>query len=354
MKTLPCILWVLTVGGGGLACVGAPAVALDAGLDAGLRVDGGLPDDAGPGHEERVVLRAAPCVKAAASATRCESYEVTCGGAAPALVDVAVFEPAASVPRRGVILFGSGGGGTGFFNFPRRQELLQAGYVVLDRRWLAAEGWFDGATEGPPQAACRYAALARHFKRTLAPALPLCATGNSGGSAELVYALAWRDLGPSLAFALPTSGPFHRLDLMCQGQGDAAWVAEADALRAQLCPGCVGRGYQAGGGILSLLDASFGAGAPCSAPGPGDLARLRAASPIGGSSLAALRAPPIHFLVGQLDENAFAAFVGALHGELLAAGADASLAFLPDVGHELDQFPAGAERVRDELLAHCR
>jgi hypothetical protein len=291
------------------------------------------------------------CERVGSAATRCDAYEVTCGGATPARVDVAVFEP--PTPSKGVVIFGSGGGGTGFYNYPGRRELLDAGYTILERRWLAAEGWFSGATEGPAQASCRFAALLAHLKTTLAPDIPLCATGNSGGSAELVYALTWHDAASSLAFAMPTSGPFHRLDLICQGALDPSWVTEADALRESLCPDCEGDGYQAGPGILRLIDASFG-GPRCSAPTPSDLATLRAASPDIGPFADDLAALPVAFKVGKLDQNAFAAFVGALNRELAALGADVDLAFLSGVGHEMDKYELGVTALRDALLAHCR
>jgi len=91
---------------------------------------------------ESVVLRAQPCEKQPASATKCESFEVTCGGADPAIVDLVYFEPS-GVPSKGAIIFGSGGDGTGFYNFTQRKALTDAGFTVLDRRWPA--GWFTGA-----------------------------------------------------------------------------------------------------------------------------------------------------------------------------------------------------------------
>ncbi len=301
---------------------------------------------------ESVRPRSEGCERASPSVTRCESFEIQCADGSPAIVDVAVFEPEPGLPRKGVVIFGSGGGGTGFYNFPLRKRLTDAGYTLLERRWLAAEGWFSGASEGPPQASCRLAALLRHYKRTLADELPLCATGNSGGSAELVYALTWHDAAQSLAFAMPTSGPFHRLDLFCQGQNDSAWVERADELR-NLCSGCVGTGYQAGGGVITLLDASFDE-APCSNPGADGLGILRAASPDIGPSIPGLGSLPIHLKVGKLDEKAYAVFVAALAEELEKTRANVTLEFVDHVGHEMDQFEDGARMIADELLAHCK
>lgn len=310
-------------------------------------------DDGGRAFDESVRVRTEPCEKAAPQATRCESYEIVCGGASPAVVDVAYFEPPAGVAKKGVVLFGSGGGGTGFYNFPARDALTGAGYTLVDRRWTADRGWFDGAKAGPQEAACRYAALARYVKRTHAPSVPLCATGNSGGSAELVYALAWNGLASSLAFAMPTSGPFHRLDLFCQGQTDSAWVTETSALWSA-CPGCVGKGTQAGGGVISLLDASFGGSPMCSSPGAAGLATLLAKSPVKGPDVPRMGRLPVHLKVGALDEAAYPIFSAALHRELGAAGVNVSYEVLAGVGHEMDKYDEGVKAIRDSLLTGCK
>ena len=226
------------------------------------------------------------------------------------------------------------------------------GFTVVDRRWVT--GWFEGATDGPQQAACRGAALVRFLKTSLAPSAPLCATGNSGGSAELGYELTWQHAGASLDFAMPSSGPFHRLDLGCQGDSDADWPAECAALKAADCPDCASKGCQLSGGVQSLLDLSFGSATRCSAPTGTDLDTLKAASPVDGPYAATLDGVPTHFLEGKLDPGPYMPLSTALHDALKASGADVEITYVDGADHEIDQSTEGAHAILDNLVASCK
>ncbi len=304
----------------------------------------------GMAMNEMVTLRAQPCAMQPGAATKCESYEVVCGGAPPAIVDVAYYVPPGGATK-GAIIFGSGGEGTGYYNFVQRNALLAAGFTVLDRRW--PNGWFTGATEGPQQAACRYAALARYLKENVAKDKLLCATGNSGGSAEIGYAVTWQQAGAVLDFAMPTSGPFHRLDYACQGGLDATWTAECAALKASTCPDCVSAQCQLGAGPRTLMDVSFGGVTRCTAPGAGDLNILRAASPGVGPNSATLDGAAVHFLIGKLDPGAYQPLVTSLFNTLKAKGANVKLTYVTGAEHEMDKTVEGATAIRDTLLAEC-
>lgn len=311
---------------------------------------GGSGGSGGGSAGESVVLRAQPCEKQPASATKCESFEVTCGGADPAIVDLVYFEPS-GVPSKGAIIFGSGGDGTGFYNFTQRKALTDAGFTVLDRRWPA--GWFTGAQDGPQQAACRYASLARYVKTNVVKDKLLCATGNSGGSAELGYALTWQGVGKVLNFAMPSSGPFHRLDYACNGALDAMWTAECATIKAASCPDCLSTGCQLGNGPRALIDLSFGGATRCSNAMGNDVALLKAASPELGPNAATLDGAAVHFLVGKLDPGAYEPLVTALHDSLKAKGAKVQLTYVAGAAHEMDQSVEGGTAIRDTLLAEC-
>lgn len=301
--------------------------------------------------DESVIQLDVPCEKSPPAATRCERYEVTCEGLDPAIVDLAIYEPKPGTESKGTILFGSGGEGTGFYNYTQSKALLDAGYTIVDRRWPA--GWFTGGTDGPQQAACRLAALIRHLRANPPASGPLCATGNSGGSAELGYALTWQDAGPSLDFAMPTSGPFHRLDLACQGKSDATWPAECDALRQATCPDCASKTCELANGPSTLMDKAF-AGAPrCTAPGPGDLEILHDRSPALGPSIAGLGALPIHMMIGMDDDGAYEPLATALHDALKAAGAAVDIAYITGAPHEFDMTVPGGDAIREALLTRC-
>lgn len=298
---------------------------------------------------ESVTVRPQACEKQPPSATKCESLEVVCEGLEPAVVDVAYFEPAGAV--KGAIIFGSGGDGTGFYNFVQRNALINAGFTIVDRRWPA--GWFTGGKEGPQQAACRYAALARYIKAQVVPDKLLCATGNSGGSAELGYALTWQGAGKVLDMALPTSGPFHRLDYACNGAADAAWTAECTALKTSSCPDCLSTGCQLGNGPRALIDLSFGGGMRCSMAQAADMALLKAASPEIGPNTPMLDGSNVHFAVGKLDPGAYEPLVTSLYNTLSTKGAKVKLSYVAGAAHEMDQSVEGASFIRDTLLAEC-
>jgi hypothetical protein len=154
---------------------------------------------------ESVSKRAAACSGAPGAASRCEAYDVVCEGLPAAVVEVAYYNRTAGTSDKGSIVFGSGGDGTGFYNYTQTKRLLDAGYNVIDRRWPA--GWFTAGTAGPQQTACRLAALLRYLRASVAPTGAFCATGNSGASAwRLLVELALHELDVVLTDApLPPS-----------------------------------------------------------------------------------------------------------------------------------------------------
>lgn len=301
--------------------------------------------------DETVTPLQTPCSKIPPKSTKCESFEVVCEGLVPAVVDLATYEPPAGAAIKGTIVFGSGGEGTGFYNFAQMNDLLDAGYRVIDRRW--PEGWFTNGTDGPQQTACRLAAVLRHLRATVAAEGALCATGNSGGSAELGYALTWQGAGASLDFAMPTSGPFHRLDLACQGEADAAWPGQCAETLASSCADCASMQCQLGSGPRVLIDKSFSPTPKCTAPAEGDLEILKARSPELGPHIAGLGGLPIRFLIGKLDTGAYAPLTQSLTDSLLAAGASVEISYVAGADHEMDTSVEGSDAIRDALLESC-
>lgn len=310
--------------------------------------DRGAPPDGGPAAGERVLPTGQPCARAPRDATACEQLEITCGGAPARTLELLTY--AATAPARGAILFGSGTTGEGYYNFRGREALQRAGWSVLERRWVG--GWFEGSTEGPAQAACGLAALIRHLRAALPPDHALCATGNSGGSVELGYALTWLGAGAALDFALPTSGPFHRLDLACQGDADDAWGAECLARIQAGCPDCAAAACEVGG-PRRHLDASYGGAPRCTAPGPDDLDRLRADSPTQGPDAPALGGVPALILIGAQDDGAYFPLADALVEHLADRGAAIELQVVAGAGHDLDTTPPGEQAIRQALLTRC-
>jgi hypothetical protein len=335
-----------------------PAASPDAGdlPDAAASVaDAGLPG----AIEVRPLATACP-ERSPAGAT-CRVLEVTCGGLEPVQVALHAYALPAGVAQRGVIVLGSGGGGTGLWSGPASADatvadLGRAGFLVLERQWLVdrERGWFANASgAGVPVAACRLTSLLRwidaEYRRD---AQPLCATGNSGGSAELAFAVLRAGAGAVLDLAVPSSGPFHRMDLACDGRTDRAWQTECAALTARNCPSCQNRGCSLGGGPRALIDGAYGMRTPCTGRStPIDVPLLTQDSPLVPGLV--LPQTKVVLLIGEQDPGGYAPLSAALYEGLAAQGVDVAFESEPATGHEFQSTEAGAERIEAVLLREC-
>ena len=159
----------------------------------------------------------------------CRSLEVTCPELPAIQVQLRISEPAAGTAQRGTIIFGTGGGGTGFFAQPDLFLSLQnLGFRVIDRAW--ANTWYGGG-KGIRKGACRYATLATWIRDNIHTGAAFCATGNSGGAAEVGHAMVTYGREAIFDHVMPTGGPaVARLDYACRGHNNPAWLAQCDAL----------------------------------------------------------------------------------------------------------------------------
>lgn len=299
--------------------------ALDASTDGGFAADVPITDDAGESDADRdggavvelpplgeVRVLETPCPRRSqlSEGQRCEHVEVDCQAVAdiPTIrAELRISDPSGS--PRGTIWLGSGARGGSFYaddgpSGDLVRGLVAEGYRVVERGWDASEhpgGWFT-ATDGVRSASCRSATLIAHVHaRHRAEGTPLCASGNSGGSVELAYAMsAWR-ADRFLTLAAPTSGPVHRLDLGCAGSSDATWLRECGELatrHALLGPpagSCVFTGPE------RFVDESFGGATTCSAPAGGDLPILQADSLVGPGRVVHFPTTRVRFLFGDRD-----------------------------------------------------
>lgn len=328
---------------------------------------GDLPDaaasvaDAGEPSAPVVRPLATACPERSPAGATCRALEVTCGGLEPVQVALHAYALPAGVAQRGVIVLGSGGGGTGLWSGPASADatiadLGRAGFLVLERQWLVdrERGWFATTTgAGVPVAACRLASLLgwidTEYRRD---AQPLCATGNSGGSAELAFAVLRAGAGAVLDLAVPSSGPFHRMDLACDGRADRTWQTECAALTARHCPSCQNRGCALGGGPRALIDGAYGLRTPCTGRStPIDAPLLTQDSPLVPGL--ALPQTKVVLLIGEQDPGGYAPLSAALYEGLVAQGIDAAFESEPETGHEFQSTEAGAEHIEAVLLREC-
>jgi hypothetical protein len=131
---------------------------------------------------------------------------------------------------KGTVILAVGNGGTGWYDQFYQQgatvvsNLVNAGFTAAQINFptptTGGQGWLTGPG-GPRKLACRYATTALWIYNTATihqggTGGPLCATGNSGGSAAIAYALAHYGLGSIFSMVEPTSGPpMSRLDQGC-------------------------------------------------------------------------------------------------------------------------------------------
>jgi hypothetical protein len=124
----------------------------------------------------------------------------------------------------GTIVFGAGGDGVGYydqmFTYGKTavSSVLSGGFTAAQINFNGSSaGWMTGPG-GPRKLACRYASVAQWVYDNIRPSTTeaLCATGNSGGSAAIGYALAHYGLYSIFSMVELTSGPPQsRIDYGC-------------------------------------------------------------------------------------------------------------------------------------------
>jgi hypothetical protein len=170
----------------------------------------------------------------------CYQMTVSCPGVADITTYLKVNNPT-NTPI-GTVLFGVGTGGSGLYDDPGSsgfsdgettvQNVLAGNFNTVQVSFGApftptqTNGWLQGPG-GVRRLACRYATIAtwvyNNPKRinpnpnnTATTSAPMCATGNSGGSGAVAYAVSEYGMGPQFAMIEPTSGPpMTRIDQGC-------------------------------------------------------------------------------------------------------------------------------------------
>ena len=299
-------------------------------------------------------------------------YAATVSGCigVPAMdVEVLVAEPP-SLPAKGTIIFGSGGGGGAFYEdagygnkttVEMLERLRMKGYRIVERAWDSPPQtgqWFEG-TAGPHVNSCRYGTLSSWVKTKFHQNQgKFCGTGNSGGSVELAYALTHQGGGEIFDYALFTSGPAWRFDYQCDAVPGAAWQAECDQILA-------GKNWECGGnskplcaldpGIKNLVDSSFRPDAVCSTGGAANAARLLDASPLGPGAVTSFPNTRIEAFEALNDCNNGVVPGGiAFAKRITSMGAPPKVTLLSGVGHSIHAHTEGAAAIEAAMEASCK
>lgn len=316
----------------------------------------------------RVVEKSTPCrSRSRLRGATCAVLTVESCQDVPAIdVEVIVAEPTGGAPR-GSIVFGSGGGGGAMYEdagdqtvtLEMLERLRRAGFRVIERGWAGPPQtgqWFEG-TAGVTKSACRYATLSSYLKSKHAPTPgggAFCGTGNSGGAAELGYAMTRWNGDATFDYVLFTSGPAGQLDHSC-GAVTPDWQTRCDSLLA-------GKTWTCGGGakpvcaldpgIGQLLDSATRPATPCK---DGARAALAADSAIAPSATRDFSHAKVEFFLASNDCNNGVVPAGLDYAaQVKNRGQAPSVTILPNVGHSMQANPAGAAAIEAALLESCK
>jgi hypothetical protein len=242
------------------------------------------------------------------------------------------------MPPAGTAVLGTGGGGTSFYtSSPGGQQiatdLLLRGFRVVERRW--ASGWFESGTSVRLQS-CRYATLITWIKATFHSGGAFCVTGNSGGSAEIGYALSTWGRGSIIDVAVPSGGPpLSRLDFLCLNA--PPWPSQCHTIvppGTQSCtPGCT-------------VTSNHPVCTACS-PTP-TAADLLADSILFPGAATAYSSTRVHFLFGELDCGS-AVPAGMLFANAITT--EKVIEFVENTPHDIRASVEGREAVVRAIVA---
>ncbi len=182
-------------------------------------------DSAKPVHDPLGTIKSShttTCPSGGVGGGVCYTLLISCPSVANMTGILKVNRPAGT--SLGTIIFGAGGNGVGYydrefaFGATAVSSVLSAGFTTAQINFNGfSNGWMTGPG-GPRKLACRYATVAQWVYNNIRPSStePLCATGNSGGSSVIGYALAHYGLSSIFSMVELTSGPPQsRIDYGC-------------------------------------------------------------------------------------------------------------------------------------------
>ena len=280
----------------------------------------------------------------------CWLVEVTCPSIAVITARLKIRN--STVTPKGTAIFTEGGPGNTFWGnqaVPAANALIYLsnnGFNTVEVAWTTA-WWSDpsanlnGGYDGYPTTACRPATIAKYIRDTFngeSPDLAFCASGNSGGSTQVAFMLSHYGMGNLMDLAVPTSGPpVSQIDTGCYATPgyESMWYTSDTA---------------------STIDQAFRVtkNGPCVTKDVNYQELYRNASvSVGGEYL--YPSTHVHFVFGTLDKTS-AVGQGLFHFDTLQQAGQTMLGqeFIAGAGHQVHRAEAGANAIRDKIIAECR
>lgn len=312
----------------------------------------------------------------------CFQLAISCPGVADFSAYLKVYTPLGA--PKGTVLFGVGTGGSGLYEDPNTGytfgsttvgNILDAGFNTVQVSFGAPfdqgstpRGWLTGPG-GVRRLACRYATVADWVYRNPAiinPAVvamtsaPMCATGNSGGSAALVYAAYEYGLDSELAMIEPTSGPvMSRID---QGCSPCSSSAQGNVCGPSNNPNLCYESADA-----SIIDEAYqSAGAttptPCTDALKGNPGANASAQFLSDSILyspgatVTMPSTAVKILFAD-DDTSNAVPQGTLFEGLVVPSSSSPFppfACLANVQHDIPSYLTGAQTIANDIITYCK
>jgi hypothetical protein len=310
----------------------------------------------------------------------CYQLAVSCPLIADFTVYLKVNNPS-GVPA-GTVLLGIGTGGSGLYDDPTAggfefgsnvvNSLLTSGYNTVQVSFGAPfdsgsqpNGWLTGPG-GVRRLACRYATVADWVYKnptiinslvSTSNSAPMCATGNSGGSAVIAYAVYEYGLASEFAMIEPTSGPvMTRIDLGCNPAGTNSSLNACTELQQDMV-------YSTGGttgGDAAVIDEAYQASGattptPCTdsingTPAPAGLF-LSDSILYEGAQAVTLPNLTIKQLFGDADTSN-AVPQGTFWNSYVTPNPTLQCLLSP-VAHDVPSYSDGANQIASDIAAAC-
>ncbi len=252
----------------------------------------------------------------------------------------------------GTIIFGAGGNGVGYydreFTFGQTavSSVLGAGFTTAQINFDGlSQGWMTGPG-GPRKLACRYATAARwiydHIRSDVSQ--PLCATGNSGGSAAIGYALAHYGMSSVFSMVELTSGPPQsRIDYGC--------ICDQPGVGVSCHAGALNQCYGVKTAQMSI-DQAYGNNICSSAVTSHSRANatLFLNDSIDSADAVLSYATDVHFIFGGKDSSS-AVPLGQYYANHITS--KHTVDCVADAPHSIPNVRDGATKIADDLQAFC-
>lgn len=301
----------------------------------------------------------------------CYEIQVTCPEvAAPARARLKV--AAVGDSPKGTILFTTGGLGTQLYEITPESarllsELSTAGFRTVQLQWI--DSWLlasSGKEEGHARLGCRPATVARWVHDTLhkgGASSAFCATGHSGGAAQVAYMLSHYGLDEILAGVVPTGGPpMGRMDRSCARPDGKTAATDASLAFPDWATRIIdaGFGFFPPGGPQALAPGGVApASGPCARDEVSFREKLRQASVASGDGDYVYPRTMVWFVFEGTDDSHAVAMGTIYHDLLLERGSPlVRKTVIPDVTHSgptgLYNNRGAVDKVREALIEACR